>query len=292
MYKACELVYGNKERQRDSVLRLYRGDYINAGKNKVIRSVLKKHEDYRVFFAEKLLKLNDSGKLQPRTVVVTQAALYVVDDSSSLPGPLGGLLAKVSRRTPLTAIVGVTLSVFADNIVVIHVTGEPDFVFDSERKTELAGTLWQLHRDRNKGALLPVNFTDKVKWTAKEKKQKEIQWVKDDKLPKQTVKANKDTVVVAVPTGLPKDAGHSRKKAASAPPAPPRSINRAGVAKGPEAKWHARATQDYVAQNARELTFKKGEVINVTSRPPTGLWQGELRGQRGVFPASYCELMP
>ena len=36
MPKACELVYDKKERQRDSVLRNYKGDYISMKQHKVI----------------------------------------------------------------------------------------------------------------------------------------------------------------------------------------------------------------------------------------------------------------
>jgi hypothetical protein len=49
--------------------------------------------------------------------------------------------------------------------------------------------------------------------------------------------------------------------------------------------------EDYKAQNARELSFSKGDIINVTTKSISGPWHGELKGQRGVFPSSYVELM-
>lgn len=45
--------------------------------------------------------------------------------------------------------------------MLLHAQGEADHAFDTERKTELAATIWQLYRDQNKGAQMPVNFTDK-----------------------------------------------------------------------------------------------------------------------------------
>jgi hypothetical protein len=49
----------------------------------------------------------------------------------------------------------------------------------------------------------------------------------------------------------------------------------------------AKAVQDYVAKSARELSFKAGDYINVTKKDATGMWTGELRGQRGLFPSTH-----
>lgn len=51
MPKACELVYDRKERQRDSVLRNYKGDYIQMKQHKMWKSIHLKYNDERVFFA-------------------------------------------------------------------------------------------------------------------------------------------------------------------------------------------------------------------------------------------------
>lgn len=121
----------------------------------------------------------------------------MIDESSAL-NVFGGFFTKIARRTLLKNIVGVTLrcplphltrcvrlcvcsrrsvclcmsvahhlplrlfvSPHADNVVLLHAQGEADHAFDTERKTELAATIWQLYRDQNKGAQMPVNFTDK-----------------------------------------------------------------------------------------------------------------------------------
>lgn len=116
----------------------------------------------------------------------------MIDESSAL-NVFGGFFTKIARRTLLKNIIGVTLryrfasvlravcilacfpyvcagrdlctqhfvSPHADNVVLLHAQGEADHAFDTERKTELAATIWQLFRDQNKGAQMPVNFTDK-----------------------------------------------------------------------------------------------------------------------------------
>ena len=47
-----------------------------------------------------------------------------------------------------------------------------------------------------------------------------------------------------------------------------------------------KALYDYSARNARELSFKAGDVINVTQKSTSGQWQGEFHGKTGTFPAS------
>jgi hypothetical protein len=57
------------------------------------------------------------------------------------------------------------------------------------------------------------------------------------------------------------------------------------------ARWQVKAMYDYTAKNARELTFRAGEVINVTQKNNSGWWQGEIGGRRGVFPADYVQAL-
>ena len=44
----------------------------------------------------------------------------------------------------------------------------------------------------------------------------------------------------------------------------------------------------YTAQNADELTFYKGSVINVLSKEGEW-WKGEMNGQTGMFPSNYVQ---
>nr|P10569.1 RecName: Full=Myosin IC heavy chain [Acanthamoeba castellanii]AAA27707.1 myosin IB heavy chain [Acanthamoeba castellanii] len=63
----------------------------------------------------------------------------------------------------------------------------------------------------------------------------------------------------------------------------------AASAPGPE---QARALYDFAAENPDELTFNEGAVVTVINKSNPDWWEGELNGQRGVFPASYVELIP
>lgn len=51
------------------------------------------------------------------------------------------------------------------------------------------------------------------------------------------------------------------------------------------------ALYPYQAQNEDELSFDKGDVINVLSKDEAAWWKGELNGASGVFPSNYVSPM-
>ncbi|CAK6972393.1 sorbin and SH3 domain-containing protein 2-like isoform X5 [Scomber scombrus] len=54
----------------------------------------------------------------------------------------------------------------------------------------------------------------------------------------------------------------------------------------------ARAIYDFKAQTAKELTFKKGDAVNIIRQIDNNWYEGEHRGRVGIFPISYVEKMP
>ncbi|XP_069024137.1 sorbin and SH3 domain-containing protein 2 [Embiotoca jacksoni] len=57
-------------------------------------------------------------------------------------------------------------------------------------------------------------------------------------------------------------------------------------------KQPARAIYDFKAQTAKELTFKKGDAVNIIRQIDANWYEGEHRGRVGIFPISYVERMP
>ena len=49
------------------------------------------------------------------------------------------------------------------------------------------------------------------------------------------------------------------------------------------------AVFSYTAQNDDEITFNRGDVINLISKSTDNWWRGELSGKIGVFPANYVQ---
>ncbi|XP_064103611.1 uncharacterized protein LOC135213567 isoform X5 [Macrobrachium nipponense] len=60
----------------------------------------------------------------------------------------------------------------------------------------------------------------------------------------------------------------------------------------PEPKQVAKALYNFTAQNKRELTFNKGEIIFIRRQIDKNWYEGELRGSVGIFPCNYVEIVP
>lgn len=50
------------------------------------------------------------------------------------------------------------------------------------------------------------------------------------------------------------------------------------------------AMYDYTANNEDELSFSKGQLINVLNKDDADWWQGEINGVTGLFPSNYVKM--
>lgn len=60
--------------------------------------------------------------------------------------------------------------------------------------------------------------------------------------------------------------------------------------RSPEARLVARALYNFVGQSARELTFRKGDIIHIRRQIDKNWYEGELNAMIGLFPANYVEV--
>ncbi|XP_062891102.1 intersectin-2b isoform X2 [Mobula hypostoma] len=58
---------------------------------------------------------------------------------------------------------------------------------------------------------------------------------------------------------------------------------------GPPPVCQVIAIYDYTAVNEDELSFSKGQLINVINKDDPDWWQGELNGMNGLFPSNYVK---
>jgi son of sevenless-like protein len=52
-----------------------------------------------------------------------------------------------------------------------------------------------------------------------------------------------------------------------------------------------KALYDYTAQDASALSFRRGDIIEVLNRQPSGWWDGLLGEERGWFPSNYVTII-
>ena len=53
----------------------------------------------------------------------------------------------------------------------------------------------------------------------------------------------------------------------------------------------AKGTYEYVASNETELSFKEGEIMNITDQDDSGWWFAEIGERSGFVPKNYLEVV-
>lgn len=202
---------------------------------------------------------------------------------------MGGLINRVLRRILLKDIQVIVMSPFCDNFFVLDIPTEYACVIDAFRKTEIVTTIFQAHFEAS-GNAIPLKFLESISFKSRKGKTKTINFFKgeDENIPikeSKTKKLKKDLMSVITPIGLPKDAGR-KKREVTVPPKNP-LVSLTLRRRGTIGKFVVKALEDYNAQSARELSFKKGDLVNVLVDNANGMWQGELKGKRGVFPSNF-----
>lgn len=122
---------GMKVRRRSSMYRQYHGDYLNVPSNQQIVKLLSKQGDKQVLFADSLMKINRDGQIRRRILVITDVALYTLDNR----------WCNLKRRISLSAIDRLCLSELNDNFFAIIVPSEYDCLLASTRKSEIVTVL-------------------------------------------------------------------------------------------------------------------------------------------------------
>ncbi|KRT85070.1 SH3 domain-containing protein, partial [Oryctes borbonicus] len=62
--------------------------------------------------------------------------------------------------------------------------------------------------------------------------------------------------------------------------------------RSPEPRLVAKALYNFVGQTARELTFRKGDIIYIRRQVDKNWYEGEHNAMIGLFPANYVEIVP
>ena len=168
----------------------------------------------RIVFADNIIKYERRYKPQPRVLLLGERTLYLIALEKAKEGPNKGKYVNVvKRKLGLEAISGISVSTLADDIFVIHVTGEYDNVFESVFKTELIVAIQQKSMEHLRRET-PLVFSDQIQYALKKGKQV-IKFVPDSVVRAPTMKNG----VLKVPPGLPKDSRNIAPSRSLAQPA-------------------------------------------------------------------------
>eukprot|EP01097_Dermamoeba_algensis_P012068 TRINITY_DN966_c0_g1_i1.p1 TRINITY_DN966_c0_g1~~TRINITY_DN966_c0_g1_i1.p1 ORF type:complete len:1106 (+),score=323.31 TRINITY_DN966_c0_g1_i1:51-3368(+) len=196
-----DLFRGKKERQRNSVGRKFEADYLNYTDNFGLQEVVtQQYVGEAVMFADQVSKLNRRSKPERRDLVITNKALYF-----AMRQKVGNSVSyKMTRRSDINQIRGVSVSTMADNYVAIHVERD-DVFFENERKTELIQVLREQYKLLTRSEL-QVTFSDSITLTIKTGDSRIIKYEKNESAGSTpSMKKAGKNLIVGVATGLPRD---------------------------------------------------------------------------------------
>jgi hypothetical protein len=115
---------------------MFLGDYLSLATNAAILRTMAKHGDKALMFADHVVKVNRRNKMQRRTLLITDQAVYNLDPGSY----------KVKRRIPLSILGSVSMSSLQDNFFALHVPTEYDYLLVSSKKIEIVTTIVKAYR--------------------------------------------------------------------------------------------------------------------------------------------------
>jgi len=193
---------GNKERQRQSLSRQFVGDYVHYELNYALQDVIRSSGGGQesVIFADQIVKLNRRNKPERRDFLITDQAFYIVARAIKDNQPY----YKLTRRTALADISSLSLSSLADNYLVMHIPREYDNLIENDKKTEIVAIVMEYYQSLT-GRQLPINFSDRIQYTAKSGDQRELQFSKNDGAPKALLKKAGRLLKIEIASGLPRD---------------------------------------------------------------------------------------
>ncbi|EFC37173.1 myosin [Naegleria gruberi] len=325
---SADLLEGRKQRRRLSLNRNFLGDHANYMDNAQLQEVMKKQgrkDDGGVVFGDifmrpkkKLLKGVTFDKIWG---LLTNEALYFIHREKVKKQFIMDMLCRIS----MNQIQCVSMSQLSDNWLAIQINDPniDDLFLECENKTEFLAILNDQYRAKMNRDI-PRTFENMLSFTENKKKKtvKKAEFVLDPKSKLANVSGSGSGYKIGIADGLPassqpkkvevkmqayqannqpKQIGHRMSLLETAPiqestylaqqqeqgggaykkklPPPPKK----------DEKPKVKVLYNYQASADDELTLREGEIITLLDKDPSGWWEGEKQGKRGLFPGNYCQ---
>lgn len=104
----------------------------------IIQTLFKKHGDQHLYFSAELNKVNKYMKFQKRILIITDQYVYNMHPKTF----------QVKREISIDRITKVHLSELRDDFLFIHVDNEHDYLYNTDRKTEIIQVLKCVKREK------------------------------------------------------------------------------------------------------------------------------------------------
>ncbi|ETW05324.1 hypothetical protein, variant [Aphanomyces invadans] len=166
-----ERLFGKKKRRRDTLDRVYLGDYLDLNKHAPIQALLTATKERQVLFAGVTLKVNEKFVAQSRLLLIGETALHNVKaDKMDKP--------KERRVVPITQLTKISMSSLHDNYLFIHVDNDVDLMYEVDQKTEIVLVLKKRYKELRKRDL-PITISDTIEFEAKKGTRLAFRFVKN-----------------------------------------------------------------------------------------------------------------
>ncbi|CEP03515.1 IQ calmodulin-binding motif [Plasmodiophora brassicae] len=301
--RAIGLFGDRKMRRLKSFSRPFFGDYEGGATEPHVQSLLQKNGVSRILFFDKVLKINRRLKMQNRLLLLSETFIFNLTSKF-----------KFKRRIHLSDITAISVSPLSDNVMVIHVSGEYDYVYSCERKTEFITALSDQFMAMKKVAL-EVQFNSRIEYSTKNHQVREILFESDPSVGEDVVfdpvnttlkvRVGKIPVVSAKQVEAKRRESHARQSTLQPEKRGLQKTlsNSPGITaftpKGSEGPVNANAAAldtavalyDFKAADSSEISFAKGDTMTVLQKLPDGWFQVDLDGKLGYAPGNHVKLV-
>lgn len=182
-----DIYQGRKIRRKESASKERLGNYILDMEHADIKKLFRQNGDKQLLFSAEMNKINKKYASQKRIVVVTDKNVYNLDPKDF----------KVKRKIALDEIDAVSVSTLPDGMFCMHMPESYDYVFESDKKTELIDVLaTAIQKKANKK--MTVNVSDKFEFQPSKGEFQSINFVLDDSAGQTTIEGATNGLVVHV----------------------------------------------------------------------------------------------
>lgn len=151
-----------------------------------MKQILKQFGDKQLLFSSDVNKVNKKFKAQNRVMLITENAVYNIDTSNF----------KVKRRIPIDEIDTVSVSSLPDGIFCMHVPDSYDYLYESDKKSEIIDIISDAKQKKDKD--LKINVADKFDYTAGPNDVCSVSFVLDENVDESCLQPSNSGLVVHV----------------------------------------------------------------------------------------------
>ncbi|XP_071969987.1 unconventional myosin-If-like isoform X1 [Engystomops pustulosus] len=280
--EASNILYGFKERRRNSINRNFVGDYLGMEDKPELRQFMAKRE--RIDFAYSINKYDRRFKLIKRDLIITPKYIYLIGREKVKKGPEKGKIKEVlKKKLEIPSVKSISLSTRQDDFFILHET-DHDTLLESVFKTEFISLLCKRYEEMTKNKL-GLNFADTLQLRVKKEGwggggTRTITFLRGQGDIAQ-LKPGGKTLTISVGEGLPKTSKPARKempKNRGHRPPPNRP------APSPPG-FHRNGTTQFNTEKKRSPTYSQAK--KQTRAPPTAAIPRQTASKKSRTPSDH-----